>query len=458
MDDVLRRLVEALDAHDPATLPLVPARGARALAESCLDFEHPRPLQALVTDVAAHLRAGTCHASHPRHFGLFNPTTTLASVAADALVARFNPQLSVAAASPFASAVERHTLAALAARLGLDPAGLAMTFTTGGAEANHSALVCALTRGVAGWADEGLCGDVRPVVYASTEAHGSLQKAAQATGIGRRGLRRVAVDRADRIDLRGLRRALAEDRAAGELPVMLVATAGTTSSGAIDPLPALADLARDEGLWLHVDAAWGGIAALSPRHAHLLDGVARADSVTWDAHKSLPVALGAGMYFSRHPAVSARAFAAEAPYVMKEPGDDEPFLTTMQWSRRFAGLKVALTLASRGFDGIAADVDRQFALGDRLRAGLTAAGFAVVNDTPLPVVCFTHPRMRSGELPPRKLAQGLWRRGEAWVSDTRVGGRIPALRACVTNVDSRAADIDALVAAVAAAVAAPRPR
>ena len=135
MDDVLRRLVEALDAHDPATLPLVPLRGARALAESCLDFEHPRPLQALVTDVAAHLRAGTCHASHPRHFGLFNPTTTLASVAADALVARFNPQLSVAAASPFAAAVERHTLAALASRLGLDPAGLAMTFTTGGAVA-----------------------------------------------------------------------------------------------------------------------------------------------------------------------------------------------------------------------------------------------------------------------------------------------------------------------------------
>jgi len=455
VDDVVRRLAEALDAYDPAALPVIPARGARDPVAACFHFERARPLAELVTEVAARLRAGTCHASHPRHFGLFNPTTTLASVAADALVARFNPQLSVAAAAPFAAAVERHTLAALAARLGFDPVGLAMTFTTGGAEANHSALVCALAKHIKGWVDDGLRGDVRPVVYASEEAHGSLQKAAQATGIGRHGLRRVAVDRACRMDLRALRRALAEDRAGGNLPVMLVATVGTTSAGAIDPLPALAEIARDEKLWLHVDAAWGGIAALSPRTAHLVEGIARADSVTWDAHKSLPVALGAGMFFCRHPEVTARAFGAEAPYVMREPGDDEPFLTTMQWSRRFAGLKVALALASRGFDGVAEDVDRQFALGDRLRAGLIAHGFEVVNDAALPVVCFTHPRIRSGAVPTRRLVQGLWRRGEAWVSDTRVGGRVPAVRACVTNVDSREGDVDALVAAVTAAVTPP---
>ncbi len=306
-----------------------------------------------------------------------------------------------------------------------------------------------------GYVEEGLRGDLRPAAYASAEAHGSLQKAAQATGIGRASLRRVAVDRGGRM---GSARSADTSRTTARperLPALLVATVGTTSAGAIDPLPELACVAREEGMWLHVDAAWGGIAALSPRTAHLLDGVAEADSVTWDAHKSLPVSLGAGMFFCRHPAVAREAFASEAPYMMRDGGGDDPYLTTMQWSRRFTGLKVLLTLASRGFAGVAEDVDRQFALGDRLRAGLTAAGFTVVNDTALPVVCFTHPRLRSGELPTRKVVQGMWRRGgEAWVSDTRAAG-VPALRACVTNVDSREADVDALVAAVTAAVTPP---
>ncbi len=454
MDDGLRRLFEALDAYAPGSLPLVPARGARDVAAR-FDFQQPRALAAVIDDVVALLHDGACHAAHPRHFGLFNPTTAIASVAADALVARYNPQLSVDAAAPFAAAAERHVLATLAARLGLDPASLAMNFTTGGAEANHTAVVCALARGLPGYVDDGVRGDVRPTVYASEEAHGSLQKAVQVTGVGRHALRRIALDKGCRMDLRALRRRVTDDRAEGRLPVLLVATVGTTSAGAIDPLRDLAAVARAEGMWLHVDAAWGAIAALSPRTAHLLDGVTEADSVTWDAHKSLPVSMGAGMFFCRHPEVTRRAFASEAPYMMREADGDDPYLTTMQWSRRFIGLKVLLTLATRGLAGVAEDVDRQFALGDRLRAGLVAEGFEVVNDTPLPVVCFTHPRIRSGAVPTRKLVQGMWRRGEAWVSDTRVGGRVPALRACITNVDSREGDVDALVAAVRAAVTPP---
>jgi glutamate/tyrosine decarboxylase-like PLP-dependent enzyme len=454
VDEALQRLIAALDGYVPAQLPLIPQRGVRDVAAR-FDFAHPRALADVLDDVAALLREGTCHAAHPRHFGLFNPTTTLASVAADALVARFNPQLSVDAAAPFAAAAERHCLGVLASCLGFDPATLAMTFTTGGAESNHTAVVCALARALPGYVEDGVAGGVRPTVYASEEAHGSLQKAVQVTGVGRSSLRRVALDRACRMDVRALRRSIADDRAAGRLPVLLVATVGTTSAGAIDPLRSLAAVAREEGMWLHVDAAWGAIAALSPRTAHLLDGVTEADSVTWDAHKSLPVSMGAGMFFCRHPEVTRAAFASEAPYMMREPDGDDPYLTTMQWSRRFIGLKVLLTLATKGLAGVAADVDRQFALGDRLRAGLTAAGFEVVNDTALPVVCFTHPRIRSGAAPTRKVVQGMWRRGEAWVSDTRVGGRVPALRACVTNVDSREADVDGLVAAVRAAVTPP---
>lgn len=453
MDDALRCLVEVLEGYDPSSLPIVPSRFSRDDIARRFDFERPRPLSELVTEVAALLRVGVCHASHPRHFGLFTPTTTLAAVIAEALVARFNPQLAVTATAPFPIAAERHVLATLATLLGLDPSTLAMNFTSGGAESNHSAVLCALTHRVAGWIEQGAPCEGRPVLYASEDAHGSLQKAVQATGLGRNGWRGVPVDHAGRMDLVMLRRRLAEDRAAGYRPVMLAATVGTTSTGAIDPLRALATVAREEGLWFHVDAAWGGLAAFSPRRAHLLDGITEADSITWDAHKSLPVPLGAGMFFCRHPNVLRAAFGVGAPYTMRAGGTD-PFLTTMQWSRRFAGLGTFLTLASRGLTGMAHVVDRQFELGAQLREGLVRAGFTVLNDTPLPVVCFTHPRIQNGALSARKVARALWQRGEAWVSVARARGQL-SLRACVSNVDSRAVDVDALLRAVTAVVTAP---
>ena len=186
-----------------------------------------------------------------------------------------------------------------------------------------------------------------------------------------------------------------------------------------------------------------------------LDGVAEADSVTWDAHKSMPVSMGAGMFFCRHPEVVRGLFGVEAPYMMRGHGDDEPFLTSLQWSRRFAGLKVLLTLATQGWQGLAAGVDRQFARGERLRAGLTAAGYEVLNDTPLPVVCFTCSALRSGSVAARTVLQTLWRSGAAWISETRLAGRVQCLRACVTHVDTTDEDVDAVIAAIRAALPLP---
>ncbi len=453
MDAALRALLDAIEGFDPASFPLTPSRSAARLREDLaqrFDPAAPRPLDALVVDVCALLRDGITHSSHPRHFGLFNPTTALPSVIADALVARFNPQLSVWQAAPAAVEMEQHTLGALASRMGLSSAW-AKTFTTGGAEANHTALVLALNRAAPGYATEGLAGGaLRPTVYVSSEAHGSLTKAAQVTGLGRNAVRHVAVDRACRMSVKALRQSIADDRAAGRTPALIVATVGTTSAGAIDPIERFVQVAREEGAWLHVDAAWGGIAALSPSTRNLLDGIAEADSITWDAHKALPVAMGAGMLFCRHPEALRAAFEVEAPYMMR--GDDDraqPYLTTMQWSRRFIGLKVLLTLASMGWSGVAARVERQFALADRLRKGLVFKGFEVVNDTPLPVVCFTHPRIRTGRTTAKRVLQAIWRDDVAWVSETRLGGKIPCLRACITNVDSGEADVDALIDGVA---------
>lgn len=341
--------------------------------------------------------------------------------------------------------VERHVLRALAARVGwtADPHA---TFTTGGAEANLTAVLFALARAFPSSVEEGVGSlAARPVVYRSAEAHGSVVRAVQVAGLGRSACRAVACDRGLRMDLRALRRAIADDRAHGRHPMMIVATAGSTSTGAIDPLPALADLAAAEDLWLHVDGAWGAGALLSPTLGACLDGVARADSLTWDAHKWLGVAQGAGMFFSPHAGLARAVFTVEAPYL---PGGEHPYATTIQWSRRASGLKVFGLLASEGWGGLARRVERCAAMGERLRGGLRARGWTLFGEGPLPVVCFASEAMRRGRVAAAKEAARLRREGAGWLSDTRVAGRWPALRACVANPATTEEDIDALVAAV----------
>src|SRR5262249_1368544 len=184
------------------------------------------------------------------------------------------------------------------------------------------------------------------------------------------------------------------DRGSGLLPFLVVGTAGTTNAGAIDPLPDLAALCRDEGLWFHVDAAWGGAAAVSDRLRPLLAGIERADSATGDAHKWLSVPVSAGMFFCRHRAPLEAAFGVQAAYVPPKRDTEAPdnLRTSLQWSRRFMGLKVFMVLAEQGLGGVAARIDHQAAMGDLLRARLRGRGFVLLNDTPPPGVCFTHPR------------------------------------------------------------------
>ena len=237
---------------------------------------------------------------------------------------------------------------------------------------------------------------------------------------------------------------------------MVVATAGTTALGAIDPLEALADTCAAEGLWLHVDAAWGGIALLSERLRPALVGIERAHSVSWDAHKTMPVPVGAGMIFLRGPdgaRAAEAAFDVSTDYVPDSvAGTVDQYRRSLQWSRRFIGLKVFLLLAEHGAAGMARLVDHQAEMGDALRAALCAHGWLVVNDSRLPLVCFTHPTLLpAGRQVPRVLARVL-ADGAAWISQVRVGGA-RYLRACITNHRSQPEDIDALIRALARAVA-----
>ncbi|HUF78060.1 MAG TPA: pyridoxal-dependent decarboxylase, partial [Thermoanaerobaculia bacterium] len=252
------------------------------------DFREPLPLPEVVDDLVRLLRERSVQVTHPRYFGLFNPSVREAGVLADTLVALFNPQLAAWSHAPAANELERHTLAALAAVLGFDPATTAAHFTSGGAEANLTAVLVALADRFPEAAEDGLAAiGGRPTFYVSREAHHSFAKIARMAGLGAGGLREVAVTPGLALDPRALDRAMAADAAAGRRPFLVVATAGTTSAGVIDPLDEIEQVARRHGAWCHVDAAWGGAAALSPRLSPALAGIERADSVTWDAHKWL---------------------------------------------------------------------------------------------------------------------------------------------------------------------------
>src|ERR1700677_3370895 len=277
------------DIANGPILPTVTAEEIRAYLTSCYDFHQALPLEGVISDVEKMLRTWQVQVTHPRYFGLFNPSVTFASVVADTLVAMYNSQLANWRTSPIANEIERHTLNWLTAKFGL-PRNSIATFTSGGTEANLSAVVVALTRAFPGYGEDGLRHlDAAPSIYLTAEARHGYNKIAHMAGIGRKALRIIATDSDLKMDLGELQRQVAEDRKNGFAPFMVIGTAGTTGAGVIDPLPELAQFCRETGLWFHVDAAWGGSAILAPTLKRYLAGIESADSITCDAHKWLSV-------------------------------------------------------------------------------------------------------------------------------------------------------------------------
>jgi aromatic-L-amino-acid/L-tryptophan decarboxylase len=429
-------------ASGPITPDITP-REIRNYLASRYDFKKTVSLEEVVADVEVMLRTWQVQVTHPRYFGLFNPSVTLASIVADTLAAMYNPQLATWRTSPAANEIERHTLAWLAAKFGF-PADATATFTSGGAEANLSAVIVALTRAFPEYGERGLCGlEATPAIYLSGEAHHSFNKIAHMTGLGRHALRTVSTNCDLKMDVEDLARRVADDRRNGFRPFMVVGTAGTTGAGAIDPLPELARFCRQENLWFHVDAAWGGAAVISPALRDHLSGIEAADSVTCDAHKWFSVPMGAGMFFCKHSDAVAGAFHAETSYM---PGKTtgpvtDPYTTSVQWSRRFIGLKLFLALAHHGESGYVDMIEHQSRMGEVLRESLKQAGWRIVNKTPLPLVCFTRDGLDTTGFLATLLARQI-----AWMSEVRLGNGAPVLRACITSFQTTESDIKSVVA------------
>jgi glutamate/tyrosine decarboxylase-like PLP-dependent enzyme len=442
MFDDLRSMAAKLEC-DIENGPIVPSVTPEQIRDhlSRYDFTEPVPLEEVGADVEQMMREWHVQVTHPRYLGLFNPSVTFPAIVADTLVAMYNPQLATWRTSPAANEIERHTLAWLAARFGFPDNALA-SFTSGGSEANLSAVIVALTRAFPQYGEHGLRRlPEPPALYLTGDAHHGFNKIAHMTGLGRNALRTVATDCRFRMDVEDLARRVAEDRKNGIAPFMVVGTAGTTTAGVIDPLPELVRFCRSENLWLHVDAAWGGAAIISPRLKGHLAGMESADSITCDAHKWFSVPMGAGMFFCRQPGAVTHAFSSETSFMPAKTAGPvvDPYTTSVQWSRRFIGLKLFLALAQYGEAGYAGMIEHQARMGDVLRESLRAAGWRIVNDTPLPLVCFT----RDG-LDTARFLKDLYARQIAWMSEVRLGGA-PVLRACITSIRTTESHIQRVV-------------
>ena len=416
-----------------------------------LDFSQPLDPQETVNFIEESLWNYQVHTPHPRYFGLFNPAPTTMGVIGDAIAAAFNPQVATWNHSPFAVELEQHLLRCFGLEFGYHIEKVGGSFTSGGTEANHTAILTALERSFPEFAKRGTRGLARqPRLYVSNQGHHSFIRAARACGLGSDAVRQIEVDDGLRINVEALVEQVDRDRAAGDAPFAIVANAGTTNAGVIDPIAELAKVAARQGLWLHVDAAWGGAAALVPELKDLFDGIEQSDSITFDAHKWLSVPMGAGIYLTRHPEILRRTFRITAEYMPSDAAEldaVDPYTQSLQWSRRFIGLKVFLSLAVAGWEGYRQVIRHQVAMGDHLRQKLKATNWEVLNQTQLPLVCFVdqeNPKGRTEEFL-ETVAQTVVSSGKAWISVTRVSKDRPVLRACVTNFRTGPEDIRALV-------------
>ena len=450
--EILRETVEGYIEEVPTANvapPSVSVHEIRSVAEG-FTFSAPQDAADVLRQFARQLMRNQVNTAHPSYFGLFNPAPTTMSVFADAIVAALNPQHAAWSHSPLAVEIEAHLIRSFAAKFGFDCKKSNGTFTTGGAEANQTALLCALA---AKWPEIGHHGLQsildRPAFYLSREGHHSFVKAARVCGLGASALHETKVGTNLKSDTDALRRVIREDREKGLTPFMLVGTAGTTGAGVIDPLQQLAAVAKEEGLWFHVDAAWGGAAAIVPEFRSALDGIERADSITFDSHKWLSVSMGAGMYLTRHPDSLEKVFSLTTSYMPKE-GEHlpvfDPYSHSLQWSRRFIGLKLLLSLAVAGWSGYEQVLRHQISMGNLLRARLIQSGWDIVNETPLPLVCFTNRERLRDFATHQDFANRIVSSGKAWISTIQLGeNHTPALRACITNYRTDEAHVASLI-------------
>ena len=376
------------------------------------------------------------HTDHPRFFTRVPGPSSYPAVLGEWLGTGFQAIAASWGGGAGTTTVELVVLEWLRTLLGL-PGGTEGVLLSGGSMANLTGLMAARHEGGDG------------VVYLSDQTHSSIPRGLAATGFGE--VRLLATDERLRLDVDVLAAAVADDRAAGHRPTIVVATAGTTNSGAVDPLPALADLCATEGLWLHVDGAYGAPAALAPSGRPILAGLERADSLVLDPHKWLFQPYDIGVLLVRRPGSLERAFTMNPEYLADIVATtDEVDLRnrSLELSRRGRALKLWLTFRTYGAERIREAIERGIHLAEHAQAVLEAdPAWEVVTPAQLGVVTFA--RVGAADSAHVASAAAITESGYAAVSTTTLRGRA-VLRLCTINPRTTEGDIEETLARLAA--------
>ncbi|MEX1367564.1 MAG: pyridoxal-dependent decarboxylase [Nannocystaceae bacterium] len=389
----------------------------------------PQTLQ-LLRDVLAATPSTTSRRFFNQLFGGRDPVASLAELSTVLL----NSPMHTFKASGVQVLIEREVLRRMAQRAGMPDGDGAIT--PGGSLSNLMGMLMARNEALSGARERGL--PAAPArIYTSAASHYSVRKAAGILGLGRDSVRRVPIDHGGRMRPDALAEMIEQDRAAAAVPVMINATSATTVLGAFDPLDAIADVAERAGVWLHVDAAYGGSVLLSERHRHLLRGCERADSLTWDAHKLLGVPLTCSALLTRRPGLCARHLDEPAGYLFQEDALFDPGRGSLQCARRNDALKLWLTWKHRGDVGLGARIDRLFELAAHAAARIEAEPRLRLVRPPASInVCF-----EVLGVPARTLCRELWERGIAKIGHASVDDR-EIVRWVFVNPQVEPADID----------------
>ncbi|HJT25851.1 MAG TPA: aspartate aminotransferase family protein [Pyrinomonadaceae bacterium] len=417
-------------------------------------FDEPLPekgiaLEEILTRFRNDVAPNAMGVPSPRYFGQFNPTPLPIGVWADALSSMLNQNAGAWRNGPTSAMIEARVIRWLCDLLDYGPKSFG-TLASGGSEANLIALKCARDSVADGIKDRGVRiapGDL--VIYASEQCHYSIDKSADILGLGREGVRKIPTDDRFHIIPDALREAIAKDREAGLIPCCIVGVAGTTSTGVIDPLEELAEIARENRCWYHVDAAYGGPLAFSPKHKHMLRGSNLADSITFDPHKWMFVPFSCGAVLVRDGGRVLRdAFDMSPEYLSEDRGGADVefdfFRYGQMGTRRFNSLKLWMAFKFMGREGYAKTVEHQIDMTRYLAQRLDALeNFQRVGEVETAVCCFRLDGAESDRLQQR-LQQIIERSGEAWLTTTVVHGR-RVMRVNVNSFLTEKHHIDGLV-------------
>jgi aromatic-L-amino-acid decarboxylase len=423
--------------HYPVLSRVQPGEVAAQLPPSAPD--QAEDFARVLEDFDRVILPGITHWNHPGFHAYFSITGSGPGILGEMLAASLNVNAMLWRSGPAPTELEERTLDWLRQMMGL-PEGFRGTIQDTASISTLVAIAAARERAVPGVRERGMSGLPPLRVYASEHVHSSIDKACITLGLGMQGLRKIATDAEFRMDPAALEAAIEEDRAAGILPICVVPTVGTTSIASIDPLPAVAEVCRRQGVWMHVDAAYGGSAAVVPELRWVLHGAEHADSLVVNPHKWLFTPTDISALYFRDPSVARRAFSLVPDYLVTPEGESVTNLMDYgpALGKRFRALKLWFVLRCFGAEGVAARIREHVRLAAELAAWVDAEpGWERMAPTLLSLVVFRHlPDGMSDEQVDahnEAIMAAVNAGGRIFISHTKLGGRI-ALRFAIGNL------------------------